>query len=203
MKTTSFRLPAALGLPAVLGLLAAPRAVLHDLELIEPETGLNAGLVVVPLVVWIVVAVRGGPGPFRLLLRTGLAYGFHLAVIHNLLWDGTARLGGNLTGRLSGPAEELVLRATMSLSSLVTGVLVGAACGAVAWLIARPKWPARQEPPAEAPIVGRVAPGEAPIVSRVASVEAPIVSRASSAEASSARQAPFSTENRRLAAGPP
>ncbi|SDT78567.1 hypothetical protein [Actinoplanes derwentensis] len=131
-------------LPAALGLLAAPRAVLHDLELIEPETGLNAALVFVPLIVWIVVAVRTEAGPFRLLLPTGLAYGTYLAVIHNLLWDGQARLGGNLSGRLSGPAEELALRATMSVSSLVTGVLVGAACGAVTWLITRRKKDTRQ-----------------------------------------------------------
>ncbi|WP_430783578.1 hypothetical protein [Actinoplanes sp. G11-F43] len=130
MKTT-------LWLPLGLGLLAAPRAVLHDLALIEPRTGVNAALVAVPLIVWIVVAVRSGAGPFGLLLRAGLVYGILLAVIHNLLWDGGAVLGGNLAGRFPAVAENLLSRAAMSLSSLAAGVAVGALCGALAWLLTR------------------------------------------------------------------
>ncbi|GAA1579963.1 hypothetical protein [Actinoplanes couchii] len=139
MKTTFW-------LPVALGLLAAPRAVLHDLELIEPETGLNAALVFVPLIVWILIAVRAGADSFRLPLKAGLVYGICLAVIHNLLWDGAARLSGTLAGRFSAPVEELLLRTTMSISSLLTGLLAGAACGAVAWLLTSRKRPTEKQP---------------------------------------------------------
>lgn len=116
MKTT-------LWLPLGLGLLAAPRAVLHDLGLIQPRTGLNAALVVVPLIIWIVVAVRSGAAPFGLLLRAGLVYGLCLAVIHNVLWDG------------AGTLHPLLPRTAMTLSSLATGLTVGAITGALAWLL--------------------------------------------------------------------
>ncbi len=41
-----------------LALLAVPRAVLHDLEIIHEGTAVNALLVAVPLLIWIVVVVR-------------------------------------------------------------------------------------------------------------------------------------------------
>jgi hypothetical protein len=114
-------LPLAIGL----GLLAAPRAVLHDLDLVHEGTGLNALLVFVPLLIWVVVAVLRATEPFRLLLVAGTAYGVCLAVIHNLLWDGRASV------------PEPLARVAMTLSGLMTGLLVGAACGGVAWLITR------------------------------------------------------------------
>ncbi|PWK51505.1 hypothetical protein [Actinoplanes xinjiangensis] len=109
----------------VLGLLAAPRAVLHDLGLVHEGTGLNALLVFVPLLIWVVTAVTRSPSPVRLLLGAGAVYGICLAVIHNALWNGEASV-----------AEPLA-RAGMTLSSLVTGLAVGAICGGVAWLLTR------------------------------------------------------------------
>ncbi|MEV4281313.1 hypothetical protein [Actinoplanes xinjiangensis] len=109
----------------VLGLLAAPRAVLHDLGLVHEGTGLNALLVFVPLLMWVVAAVTHSSSPVRLLIGAGAVYGICLAVIHNALWNGEATV-----------AEPLA-RAGMTLSSLVTGLTVGAICGGVAWLLTR------------------------------------------------------------------
>jgi hypothetical protein len=108
-----------------LGLLAAPRAILHDLDLIHERTGLNAAFVAVPLLIWIVVAVVRATEPFRLLLGAGAVYGVCLGVIHNLLWNGESTVA------------EPVARVAMTLSSLVTGVAVGAICGSLAWLTIR------------------------------------------------------------------
>ncbi|BEL12156.1 hypothetical protein Q0Z83_103470 [Actinoplanes sichuanensis] len=117
----------------VLGLLAAPRAVLHDLGLIHERTGVNALLVFVPLLIWVLVAVTRSPNPIRLLLGAGVVYGISLAVIHNALWNGESTV-----------AEPLA-RVAMTLSSLVTGAAVGAICGGIAWLITRRR-SARAEP---------------------------------------------------------
>jgi hypothetical protein len=124
-----------------LAVLAVPRAVAHDLEL--AGRGVNALLVFAPLVVWIAVALyRRVPDPFLTLLAVGAVYGLLLAVTHQVLWteafDGDRPgLGGELEGRLTPAAETAVLRTFAFMSSLVTGVLVGAATGALAWLAAR------------------------------------------------------------------
>jgi hypothetical protein len=131
-----------LGLPLwtiiALGLLAAPRVVLHDLDVIQEGTAINAVFVFVPLLVWIVVAVWRADHPFLALLATGGVYGVCLAVGHHLFADvDSVSLGGNLAGRLSPGAEELVLRAAMTVSSVFTGLAVGTLCGVVAWVLAR------------------------------------------------------------------
>jgi hypothetical protein len=135
-----------LGLPAwlilTLGLLAAPRAVLHDLDIVNEGSPVNALLVFGPLVVWVVVAVRLAGNPFLALLAAGGVYGICLAAVHNIFWGRTwsgdpPRLGGNLEGRLSSGAEELLLRGATILSSLFTGLAVGTICGITAWAIKR------------------------------------------------------------------
>lgn len=136
--------PRRLGLPfaAILGLalLAVPRVVLHDLALIAPGTFANAALVLVPPLIWVLVALgRRVPNPFLTLLVVGLWYGVLLAVTHQLLWgisfgDSPPTLGGNLAG--TDPAlENVVLRVFAAGSSLATGTLVGAVAGLVAWLL--------------------------------------------------------------------
>jgi hypothetical protein len=119
-----------LGLPAwtilALGLLAAPRVVLHDLDVIQEGTAVNAVFVFVPLVVWVVVAVWRASNPFLALLATGGVYGVCLAVGHNLFWE--------------APDTDLpgwFLRVAMTVSSLFTGVAVGTVCGVVAWGLRR------------------------------------------------------------------
>ncbi|WP_203790883.1 hypothetical protein [Paractinoplanes rishiriensis] len=114
-----------LGLPAItvvgLGLLAAPRVVLHDLDLIHEGTFVNALFVFVPLLIWIAVAVWRSTNPFVSMLAAGGVYGICLVVGHNLF----------------APVDGLFLRAAMSVSSIFTGIAVGIVCGAVAWGIRR------------------------------------------------------------------
>jgi hypothetical protein len=135
-----------LGLPVsavvVLGLLAAPRVVLHDLDILSEGSLVNSLFVFVPLLIWIVVAVLRSANPFVSLLAVGGVYGVCLLVVHNVLWSrmwegDPPRLGGNLEGRLPAATEELILRGAMSLTSLFTGLAVGTVCGALAWAITR------------------------------------------------------------------
>jgi hypothetical protein len=141
--------PRRLGLPAplivALGLLAVPRAVLHDQELVAAGSLLNLALVAVPLLIWIVVVVVGvgrAGNPFLALLAVGGVYGVGLAAVHNLFWgrvwaDDPPRLGGNLAGRAPEWADELLMRGATTLSSLFTGLAVGTVCGVTAWAITR------------------------------------------------------------------
>ncbi|MDP9796783.1 hypothetical protein J2S43_005295 [Catenuloplanes nepalensis] len=121
-----------LPLPALMGLalIAVPRAVLHDLEIIHEGTFVNALLVAVPLLIWVVVVVAARvPRPFPALLVVGAFYGIGLAVVHQVLWSVDADLGG----RLPPWAEQGVIRTFAVLSSLFTGLLTGAVTGLVAW----------------------------------------------------------------------
>ena len=133
------------GLPVLaiyaLGALAAARGVLHDLGIIQEGEPLNLVLVVVPLVVWIVVAAVFSTRPFVSLLAAGVVYGVLLALTHIVLWDANITisgveppaLGGSLEGVLPGWIEAVLLRGAAALSSIVVGVVVGAATGLVAW----------------------------------------------------------------------
>lgn len=133
---------AGLGLPLIaiigLALLAVPRVVFHDLGLIAEGTPINALLVFLPPVIWIVVVVwRRVPNPFLTLLVVGACYGVLLALGHQLLWgvsfgDAVPRLGGNLTA-LDPVMQSIIIRSFATVSSLFTGVIVGAIAGLVAW----------------------------------------------------------------------
>lgn len=136
-----------LGLPVsviiLLAAIAAIRVPLHDLGIV-PEGSIVAGLLVlVPLAIWLIVVLRRWvPNPFLTLTVVGFAYGVMLAVIHQLLW-GTAfegnppSLGGNLEGVLAPGVETVIFRVSAFFSSLVTGTVLGAIVGAVAWVIER------------------------------------------------------------------
>ncbi|APX32175.1 hypothetical protein BH708_04925 [Brachybacterium sp. P6-10-X1] len=123
-----------------LALLGVPRVVLHDLDLIHEGTGLNAVFVAVPLLVWIGVVVwRRPPRPFLTLLAVGVIHGILLAVTHQLLWtvsfgDSPPRLGGNLAD-LSPVVQAVITRSFAVISSLVTGTVLGALTGLVAWAL--------------------------------------------------------------------
>lgn len=131
-----------LGLPLIavfgLALLAVPRVVLHDLDILHEGTPINALFVFVPPIVWIVaVVVAGGRRAFATVFAIGLVSGILLAVVHQLLWStafaGNApRLGGNLAG-LDPAVQEVIIRLFSIPSSLVTGALIGAIAGLVAW----------------------------------------------------------------------
>lgn len=132
----------ALGLPLIaiigLALLAAPRVVLHDLGLITEGTLLNALFVFLPPVIWIAVAwVKRVPHPFLTLLVVGACYGVFLALGHQLFWDisfgdDPPRLGGNLAN-LDPGAQSVIIRSFAAVSSVFTGVIVGAITGLIAW----------------------------------------------------------------------
>ncbi|PDP87430.1 hypothetical protein CQJ94_11985 [Glycomyces fuscus] len=126
----------------VLALLAAPRVILHDLDLIQEGTLVNALFVFVPPLVWVAVAVLARvPNPFATLLVVGLLYGVFLALGHQLLWNtawegNPPTLGGNLSD-LPPAAHAVVVRGFAVASSLFTGALVGAVSGLVAWGVGR------------------------------------------------------------------
>ena len=135
------------GLPwwavVALGLLAVPRAVLHDLDGMPASTLLVVALAVGPPVLWAGVAVAARlVSPVRTLGAVGAVYGVGLAVVHNILWDRSfggrdVRLGGNLRDELPAPVEELVLRGSATVSSILTGIAVGLASGLVATVSTR------------------------------------------------------------------
>lgn len=132
----------ALGLPLIaiigLALLAAPRVPLHDLGIIEEGTFVNSLFVFVPPVIWIAVAVlKRVPNPLLTLLTIGLFYGVVLALGHQILWaesfgDDPPQLGGNLAD-LDPSLEAIIIRSFAAVSSIFTGVIVGAISGLVAW----------------------------------------------------------------------
>ncbi|OLZ58183.1 hypothetical protein BS330_12665 [Amycolatopsis keratiniphila subsp. nogabecina] len=130
-------------MPGIIGLaaLGVPRVVAHDLGLVGPVG--NALLVFVPLAIWLAIVLwRRVPNPFLTLLVVGLAYGVLLGLTHQVLWTeafpgGPPSLSGNLVGTLPPSTEAVVLRIFAFGSSLLTGVLNGAASGAVGWLLAK------------------------------------------------------------------
>lgn len=141
-----------IGLPWLLviglGLLGAPRVVLHDLGLLGEGFGiLSLVLTVAPMAVWVWVLVSRRVTP---LIATAVAiggvYGVALAAIHQLLWDEAfgddpPSFGGNLDGKLGESAEEAVFR----LASIPSSIAVGVVLGLVAGLVAR-ALVARREP---------------------------------------------------------
>lgn len=132
----------ALGLPLIaivgLALLAAPRVPLHDLGVIEEGSFVNSLFVFVPPVVWVVVVVlKRVPNPLLTSLAIGLCYGILLALGHQILWeesfgDDPPQLGGNLS-HLDPALEAAIIRVFAAVSSIFTGLIVGAICGLVAW----------------------------------------------------------------------
>ncbi|BCJ66257.1 hypothetical protein [Polymorphospora rubra] len=141
-----------LGLPLLaaisLALLGTPRVVLHDLDLIQEGTFVNALFVFVPPVVWIAVVLwKRVPNPFITLLVVGLFYGVFLALGHQLLWnvsfaDNPPALGGNLSD-LDPTAQSAILRTFAAISSVFTGVIVGAITGLIAWGLSKVIGPKR------------------------------------------------------------
>ncbi|WP_084958451.1 hypothetical protein [Thermoactinospora rubra] len=125
-----------------LALLAVPRVVLHDLGVLQEGTFVNAVFVFLPPLVWIGVAVwTRVPNPFLTLLTVGACYGVFLAVTHQLLWgaawgEAGPSLGGNLRDLAPG-VQAVLLRGFAVVSSLFTGVVVGALSGLVAWVARR------------------------------------------------------------------
>ena len=134
-----------LSLPMVilLAAIAAIRVPLHDLGIVQEGSAAAWLLVFVPLAVWVgVVLQRRVPNPLLTLTVVGFAYAVMLAVVHQVFWGAAfggnlPSLGGNLEGVLAPGVEAAVFRVSAFFSSLVTGTMVGAVTGAVAWAISR------------------------------------------------------------------
>ncbi|WP_280414426.1 hypothetical protein [Nocardia carnea] len=120
--------------------LGVPRVVAHDLGLAGPVA--NSVLVFVPLAIWVGWVLWRRVPPMPGLVIVGVVYGILLAITHQLLWleafDGNPpELGGNLAGRFSPTAEQVILRLASVGSSIVTGALLGTVTGTAAWVLAR------------------------------------------------------------------
>jgi hypothetical protein len=120
-----------------------PRVVVHDLKLIPIDGVVYTALAVVPLFIWFLVAIfRNSARPFYDFIVLGLVYGCLLGVTHQILWDASwgsevPHIGGNLAGKLSPTAEGLILRAFALGSSVMTGLVFGAAFGVVAFVASK------------------------------------------------------------------
>jgi hypothetical protein len=148
MKTDSevavFRAP---GLTLVqiilLAVLTLPRVVVHDLRLIAIDAPAYTALAVIPLLVWLLVAIfRKTQRPLLDFVVLGLAYGLLLGLTHQILWDASwggdsPHIGGNLAGTFSPLTENLILRSFAIASSIVTGLAFGLAFGLLAVLAAK------------------------------------------------------------------
>ena len=125
----------ALGLPilALLGLaaLGIPRVILHDLHLIEEGSPVTWILSLLPVAVWITVAVlKRVPHPFLTVLMIGVFYGVMLVITHQLLWE--SAFDGRTIAVGDGPIAALVPRIAAVPSGLFTGAVVGAIGGLIA-----------------------------------------------------------------------
>lgn len=126
----------------LLAALGAPRVVLHDLDIIHEGTFINSLFVFVPPLIWIIATlVARAHRPFVTNLAIGAIYGVFLLLGHQIFWGSAfggnqPALGGNLSD-LDPSVEAVILRVFSGLSSLVTGVIVGALTGAVAATISK------------------------------------------------------------------
>jgi hypothetical protein len=108
--------------------------------MIAIDSPLYTTLAVAPLLVWLLVAIfRRTQRPLVDFMVLGVAYGVFLGLTHQILWDASwgdnpPHIGGNLTGKFSPLAESVILRAFALGSSIITGVVFGAAFGLVAIL---------------------------------------------------------------------
>jgi hypothetical protein len=141
--TQRFGLPflVLLGLAAV----ASVRGLLHDLHVVETGDPVTVVLALVPLLLWVAVAVVWSRRPFLSLLVAGLLHGILLGSIHVALWDvnlagagiASPALGGELAGVLPPPLEAVLLRGAAFTSSLFVGAVLGAVAGLIAWGLRR------------------------------------------------------------------
>lgn len=134
-STTSTERRSPLGLPflALLGLaaLAVPRVILHDLHVIEEGDLATWLLALLPVAVWITVAVVARvPNPFLTVFVIGALFGGMLMLTHQLLWS--VNFGGDAPD-LGGPVGTVLPRVAVVFSSVFTGAIMGTIAGLIAW----------------------------------------------------------------------
>ncbi|MFE5670466.1 hypothetical protein ACFQ58_02545 [Agromyces sp. NPDC056523] len=126
----------ALGIPflAIIGLavLGVPRVILNDLHIVDEADPVTWLLAIGPVVAWILVALLAKvPNPFLTLLVTGVVFGAMLVITHQLLWD--AAFAGDLPSVGDSQLGTVIPRFAAIPSGLVTGTLIGAVGGLIAW----------------------------------------------------------------------
>jgi hypothetical protein len=122
----------------VLAALSIPRIVLHDMHAVELDSFPYAMIAATPLIVYAGVAlVLKGWRPFYTFMVLGVFLGITLAITHQLTWttswgENPPVLGGKLEGVLDPSVEGFVVRLFAVVSSLMTGLVMGAALGLIA-----------------------------------------------------------------------
>lgn len=128
------RRPLGLSVLALIGLaaLGLPRVILHDLHIIEEMQPASWFLALAPVAVWIAVAVaKKVPRPFLTVLMIGVFFGVMLVITHQLLWD--VAFDGNPPSLGDSGAGLLIPRIAAVFSGLITGSVMGAVGGLIAW----------------------------------------------------------------------
>lgn len=121
-RTLGFPWPALVALAA----LAAPRVVLHDLDVVPEGTVVAALLAVGPPLCWVAAVLwRRPPRPFLTMVVIGALYGVFLAAGHQVFWDSSLGMDAPGLAGLEPGAREALLRGAAVMSSLATGTLVG------------------------------------------------------------------------------
>jgi hypothetical protein len=122
----------------VLALLSAPRIIAHDSNVVDLDSLPYTILVVAPLLVYaaIALALRCWR-PFYNFMVLGIFLGLVLAATHQLMWDiawanDPPTIGGNLMNTFDPAVEELFLRSFAVVSSIITGLVMGALFGLIA-----------------------------------------------------------------------
>src|SRR3712207_1986087 len=116
VKGTDLRRRLGLSVPAIvlLAAIAAIRVPLHALGIVDEGSAAAWLLVLVPLVIWVAVALwKRVPNPLPTLTVVGFAYAVMLAVVHQVFWGAAfggdmPSLGGNLEGVLAPGLESLI-----------------------------------------------------------------------------------------------
>lgn len=129
-------------LAILLGLLAAPRVILHDLDAIDGGTFVNFVLAVGPAVIWLIVLIKlRTPEPIKDGLRLGVVNALVLILVHQALWtraydDDPPRLGDRLAD-VPDIVHDVVTRGAAGISSLVIGLVIGLIVGVLAMVALR------------------------------------------------------------------
>lgn len=125
----------------LLVVLGLPRAVLADLGIVLPESGLLYYLLALtPFAAWLVVAgTRRSRRPFMDFLMVGVRYGLSLVAVHQALWDVGPSLGHDPPASAVafadqfGPAwRDFALRCYTSGIAIAIGTGSGLVAGLVA-----------------------------------------------------------------------
>lgn len=127
---------------AALAALALAWVLLDQFGILEDGSTLSAIVAFLPFALWVAIVVwRQVPRPFSTLVRIGIIHGVMLAVVYQVMWDGTGSgyppFIGNTVSEMPEIAREVVVRAFAVVTSVLTGALLGVITGIAAWGVSR------------------------------------------------------------------